>query len=341
MSEPRTVVITGASAGIGRATARRFGAAGDNVVLLARGKERLEAAKAEVDRAGGHGLAIPTDVGDPSQVEAAADRAEKAFGGIDVWIGNAMTAVFAPVWNMEPEEYRRVTEVTYLGQVYGALAALKRMRPRNEGKLVFVGSALAYRGIPLQSSYCAAKHAIQGFVDSLRSELLHDRSGIDLTMVQLSGFNTPQFSWVRNKLPYQPRPLGKCYQPEVAAEAIFWAASHRRRELMVGFPAVEAIYGNKLLPQFGDWILSRQGFQGQETDMRSNGRPDNLFEPVAGDFAAHGIFEDEALDSSRQLMLTTHRRETAAIGAAAAGAIALLWWRSRKRNETRGENNHA
>jgi NAD(P)-dependent dehydrogenase (short-subunit alcohol dehydrogenase family) len=331
MEERKVVAITGGTAGIGRATARRFASAGAKVAVMARGKNRLEATREEIERAGGEGLAIATDVSDYRQVEDAADRIEKDLGPIDIWINNAMTAVFAPVHEMEADEYRRVTEVTYLGQVHGALAALKRMRPRNHGKLVFVGSALAYRGIPLQSSYCAAKHAIQGFVDSLRAELLHEKSGIDLTMVQLSGFNTPQFSWVRNKLPNHPRPLGKCYQPEVAAEAIFWAAHHKRRELIVGTPAVEAIFGNKIVPQYGDWKLSRGGFKGQQTGRKvAADRPDNLFEPVEGDFAAHGIFEDEAQDSSRQLMLTTHRKQVAAVGGLAAGALALVLWGRRR-----------
>lgn len=325
------VVITGASAGIGRATARRFGAARAKVALLARDKDRLVAAREEIERAGGRALAIPTDVSDPEQVEAAAAQTESELGPIDIWVGNAMTAVFAPVWEMEPEEYKRVTEVTYLGQVYGALSALKRMRPRDKGKLLFVGSALAYRGIPLQSSYCAAKHAIQGFVDSLRAELLHDESNVDLTMVQLSGFNTPQFSWVKCKLPNHPRPLGRCYQPEVAAEAIYWAAYHKRRELMVGTPAVEAILGNKVAPQFGDWFLSKKGFVGQQTEMPIGpDRPSNLWEPVPGDFGAHGIFENEAMDSSRQLSFTTHRKQIAT-AASMLAALSWLLWRRRTR----------
>ncbi|HEY3780364.1 MAG TPA: SDR family oxidoreductase [Fimbriimonadaceae bacterium] len=330
MGKAEVVVITGATAGIGRATARRFGAERAKVALLARGEDRLQSTKEEIERAGGQAIAIPTDVADPAQIEAAAEQVEKELGPIDIWINNAMTAVFAPVWQMEPEEYKRVTEVTYLGQVYGALAALKRMRTRNKGKLVFVGSALAYRGIPLQSSYGASKHAIQGFVDSLRTELLHENSGIDLTMVQLSGFNTPQFSWVKSKLPNHPRPLGACFQPEVAAEGIFWAAHHKRRELMIGFPAVEAIYGNKLLPQYADWMLSRGGFEGQQTDQPVPAdRPNNLWEPVPGNFGAHGIFEDEAKENSPQLALTTHRKQVVAVAGSLA-ALGLLIWKGRK-----------
>lgn len=331
------VVITGASAGIGRATVRRFARPGVKLALLARGREGLEATKREVEAAGGVALAIPTDVSDPDAVEAAAKQAERDLGPIDVWIGNAMTAVFAPVSQMKPEEYKRVTEVTYLGQVYGALAALKRMRPRNRGKLVFVGSALAYRGIPLQSSYCAAKHAIQGFVDSLRTELLHERSRITLTMVQLSGFNTPQFGWVRNKLPEKPRPLGRCYQPELAAEGIHWAAHHKRRELIIGYPAVKAILGNKVAPQLGDWALAREGFGGQQTDQPAPpDAPDNLFAPVEGDFGAHGPFDGEALPGSKQLFLTTHRNQAAMAGGIAAGALAWFWWKKQRR-EKQGE----
>lgn len=319
--KPEVVVITGGTAGVGRATARRFASAGAKVAVLARGREGLDATKKDIERAGGTALVLQVDVADAKAVDDAAERIERELGPIDIWINNAMTAVFAPTWEMEPEEYKRVTEVTYLGQVYGTLAALKRMRPRNKGSIVLVGSALAYRGIPLQSSYCGCKHAIQGFADSLRAELIHDGSEIMLTMVQLPGVNTPQFSWVRSKMAHHPRPMGPCYQPEVPAEAIYWAAHHKRRELMVGMPTVETIYGNKALPQFGDWYLGKTGFKGQQEGGKptSPTRPDNLFEPVEGDYGAHGVFDDEARQASPQLWATMHRNKSTLIGLGLAG----------------------
>ena len=248
---------------------------------------------------------MPTDVADADAVEAAAATVESEFGPIDVWVNNAMTSVFSPVKEMTPADYRRVTEVTYLGTVYGTLAALKRMQPRNVGSIVQVGSALAYRGIPLQSAYCGAKHAIQGFCDSLRAELLHDKSNVKLTMVQLPGVNTPQFDWVKNRLHNKGKPIGGVYQPEVAAEAIFWAAHNDRRELIVGVPALQAILGNKFAPQLGDWALSRIGFDGQQRqgEPEDPDRPNNLYEPVDGDrdFGAHGVFEEQARTFSPQL----------------------------------------
>src|SRR5438874_682248 len=243
-----TVAITGASAGVGRATARKFARSGAPVALLARGRDGLEAARKEVEELGGRALVVIVDVAHADQVEAAATQIEAELGEIDIWINNAMTSVFSPIKEMTPEEFRRVTEVTYLGYVYGTLAALKRMLPRNRGVIVQVGSALAYRGIPLQSAYCAAKHAVQGFCDSLRCELLHDKSHVRLTMVQLPALNTPQFGWVKSRLARKAQPVPPIFQPEVAAEAIYFATQNPRREFYVGLPSVEAIVANKIAP---------------------------------------------------------------------------------------------
>src|SRR5947207_4278946 len=248
----QVVVVTGASAGVGRATVRAFAQRGADVGLLARGVDGLEAARREVEAAGGRAIAIPTDVADADRVEAAADRIERELGPIDVWVNNAMVSVFSPVKELTPDEVHRVTEVTYLGVVYGTLAALKRMLPRDRGSIVQVGSALAYRGIPLQAAYCGAKHAIQGFTESLRSELLHDKSNVRVTMVQLPAINTPQFSWVKSRLPREPQPVPPIYAPEIAADAIVWAARHRRREMSVGAPTVAAIWGNKVASGLAD-----------------------------------------------------------------------------------------
>ncbi|MEZ5318271.1 MAG: SDR family oxidoreductase [Vicinamibacterales bacterium] len=321
------VVVTGASAGVGRATARAFAARGAHLGLLARGPERLDAAAEEAAALGGRAIAIPADVGSAVQVEDAARRVEAEFGPIDVWVNNAMVSVFSPVHQMTAEEYRRVTEVTYLGVVHGTLSALARMRPRDRGAIVQVGSALAYRGIPLQSAYCAAKHAIQGFCDSLRAELLHDGSGVTVGMVQLSAMNTPQFEWVRSRLPHRAQPVPPIYQPEVAAEAIVFAARTGRREVRVGLPAVEAIAGNKVAPGLADRYLAHQGYASQQTDEpEPPGRPDNLWAPVDGDWAAHGRFDDRARAWSPQLWFTRHRG--ALLGGAAA--TAALGWMARR-----------
>lgn len=313
----RTVVITGASAGVGRATARLFASHGASVGLLGRDSDRLHRTEREVNDLGGRGYAVPTDVGDADQVERAAERVQKEFGAADVWVNNAMTSVFAPFSEITPEEFRRVTEVTYLGVVYGTMAALKQMAARNSGTIVQVGSALAYRAIPLQSAYCGAKHAIRGFTDSLRSELIHSDSRIHLTMVQLPALNTPQFDWCKSRLPNHPQPVPPIFQPEVAARAIVWAASHRRREVNVGRSTSVAIWLNKVMPSVGDHYLARNGFAGQQTDHPVDpDRPFNLFEPVPGDPGAHGRFDQQAIDKSWQWWLTTHRRWMA--GAAAA-----------------------
>jgi len=318
------VVITGASAGVGRATTELFARQGARIGLLARGRERLEAARREVEQAGGEALVLPTDVADADAIEAAAEQVEQTFGPIDIWINNAMASVFSPVSQMQPEEYRRVTEVTYLGQVYGTLAALKRMRPRNRGSIVLVGSALAYRGIPLQSSYCGAKHAVQGFFDSLRAELLHEKSSIHVTMVQLPALNTPQFEWVKSRLPNKPKPVGKIFQPEVAARAIHWAAHQRhRREVYVGWPTVYAILGNKVAAWYADRYLAETGFDSQQRDEPTEpNRQDNLWSPAPGDYAAHGVFDAAAHDHSPQLWANMHRETLAALGTFAAGALA-------------------
>jgi NAD(P)-dependent dehydrogenase (short-subunit alcohol dehydrogenase family) len=321
----RTIVITGASSGVGRAAARTFGARGDQVALLARGEEALEGARREVAAAGGRSVAIPTDVADAAQVEAAAERTEAELGPIDVWVNDAMTSVFAPVWEVEPDEFRRATEVTYLGFVWGTMAALRRMRPRDRGTIVQVGSALAYRGIPLQAAYCGAKHAMEGFSESVRTELLHESSNVRLTMVQMPALNTPQFDTVRTRLPRHPRPVAPVYQPEVAAKAIVWASQHPRREIKVGASTAITVIGNKILPGVGDHYLARTGFDSQQTDQPVNGdRPDNLFAPLPGDRGAHGDFDDESKPRSVQLWLTTHKGTLAAAGAGAVGATAAV-----------------
>ncbi len=326
--QPEVVVVTGASAGVGRATALAFARRGAYIGLLARGAAGLEGARREVEAAGGKALVVQTDVADPDQVEAAAAQVEATFGPIDIWINNAMTSVFSPVKEMTPDEFKRVTDVTYLGFVYGTLSALKRMLPRDCGSIVQVGSALAYRGIPLQAAYCGAKHAIQGFNDSLRAELLHDKSNVRLTMVQMPALNTPQFAWVKSRLPNKAQPVPPIFQPEVAAEAIYWAAHHNRREVYVGRSTVIAIIGNKLAPGLGDWYLARTGYQGQQTDEpRDGNQPFNLWEPVDDDrdYGTHGAFDDRASNWSPQLWATMHRRWLALAGAGLVGAAAVLW----------------
>jgi NAD(P)-dependent dehydrogenase (short-subunit alcohol dehydrogenase family) len=318
-----TVVITGASAGVGRAVARRFGADGASVGLIARGEERLNAAVCEIEDTGGRALALPCDVADAAAVEAAAAAAEDRLGEIDIWINAAMVTVLSPVHRMSPEEIRRVTEVTYLGSVHGTLAALRRMRARDRGTIVQVGSALAYRSIPLQSAYCAAKHAIVGFTDSLRSELIHDRSGVRLSVVQLPAVNTPQFVWMRNRMPRRPQPLPPIYQPEVAAEAIHFAALHPRRELWVGGSAWKAILGQRLAPGAMDAYLARAAWDGQMTREPAGGTPDNLFESVAGDIGAHGPFDARATRHSPMLAASEHRTATVLATGAAVLAVGL------------------
>jgi len=317
------VVITGASAGVGRATAEAFAKRGARVGLIARGRTRLEAARRDVEALGGTALVLPADVADAEAVEQAAERVERELGPIDVWVNNAMASVFSPIKELTPEEIRRVTEVTYLGYVHGTLAALHRMLPRDRGTIVQVGSALAYRSIPLQAAYCAAKHAANGFTESLRCELLHDESRVRVTEVQMPALNTPQFSWVKSRLPRKAQPVPPIYQPEVAAEAIYWAAHHRRRELLVGFSTVQAVWGTKFIPGLIDRYLARTGYDGQQHDGPADPmRPNNLWEPVPGDQGAHGDFDDRASDRCFQLWATTHRSWLALAG---AGTLAAAW----------------
>lgn len=320
----RVVVVTGASAGVGRATIRAFASEGARVGLIARDTEGLHVAAREANELGGKGLAVPADVADADQVEAAAARIENELGPIDVWINNAMTTVFAPVSETPPSEFKRATEVTYLGTVYGTMAALRRMLPRNAGRVIQVGSALAYRSIPLQAAYCGAKHAIAGFTDSLRTELIHDRKNIHLTMVQLPAMNTPQFTWCRSKMPNHPQPVPPIFQPEVAAERIVWASHHQRREVFVGAPTVIAIEANKFAPALADLYLGRTGFDSQQTaEPVSKDRPDNLFEPLPGDFGAHGVFGQQAHDQAATTWLSQHKGTTTALAGAALGFVAF------------------
>jgi short-subunit dehydrogenase len=291
---------------------------------VARGIKGLEGAKQDAERLGGRALIVPTDVAYADQVEAAAKQVEEQFGPIDVWINNAMASVFSPFKEMTPQEFHRVTEVTYLGTVYGTMAALKRMVPRDRGTIVQVGSALAYRSIPLQSAYCGAKHAICGFTDSLRSELLHDQSKVHMTMVHLPAVNTPQFAWVKSRLPHKAQPVPPIYQPEVPAAAIYWAAHHRRRELFVGLPTAKAIQGNKVIPGMLDRYLARTAYAGQQTDeTREPDQPDNLWEPIDGehghDYGAHGSFDARARSSSLELWVAQKREWLGVVVAGLAG----------------------
>src|SRR4051812_10929131 len=319
------VVITGASAGVGRAAVRAFAREGADIGLLARGIDGLEGARSEVEAAGGRALVVPTDVADAQTVEAAAERVERELGPIDVWVNNAMVSVFSPVKEMTADEFRRVTEVTYLGVVHGTLSALRRMLPRDRGAIVQVGSALAYRGIPLQAAYCGAKHAIQGFTESLRCELLHDGSGVHVTMVQLPAMNTPQFGWGRNRMPKRPQPVPPIYQPEVAAEAVVRAAQMRRKEVQVGGPTVKAIAGDRLASGLLDRYLARTGYESQQSSEPADSEADNLFAPVDADHdhGTHGRFSDQSRTGSVQLWLDLHRRALLA-GAAGIGALAAV-----------------
>jgi len=333
----RTVVVTGASGGIGRATALYFAARGWRVGLLARGEAGLKNARAEIEALGSQALAIPTDVADGEQVERAAEQIERELGPIDVWVNNAMATIYGEFEQISPQDFRRATEVTYLGTVWGTRAALKYMRPRNRGTIVQVGSALAYRSIPLQAPYCAAKAAVRGFTDSLRSELLHQGSNVHLTMVQLSAFNTPQFDWGRALIKFRPQPVPPIFQPEVAAEGIYYAATHRRREICVGWPAAKAIFANKFIPGLLDRYLANTAYDGQHTDepLEPNHR-DNLYKPLPEDHGAHGRFDDRSQNHSTQLWLNKNRGALAAIAAlAAVGAAVVATSRTLKANRER------
>jgi len=318
------VVITGGSAGVGRAAARRFAQDGAKIGLLARGRPGLEAAAREIEEAGGEALVLPTDVADPMAVDAAASAVEETFGPIDVWVNDAMVTIYAEFMDIEPEEFKRATEVCYLGTVWGTKAALQRMLPRDRGVIVQVCSALAYRGIPLQAPYCGAKHAVKGFTESVITELLHNNSNVRMSMVQLPGLNTPQFTWGRTKLPKQTQPVPPIYQPEVAADAIYFCAHNKRREIYVGTPTVKTILGEKLAPALLDWYLARTGYDAQQTDepLDPEGH-DNLFSPVEEDRGAHGPFDDQARSSSLQLWLAQHRGALVLAGAAAAAALGV------------------
>ena len=318
------VAITGASSGVGRACAREFARRGACIGLIARGRDGLEAARREVEELGARALVFTLDVADAEAVEAAAAAIEEQLGPIDVWVNNAMLSVFSPIAELSAEEIRRVTEVTYLGYVHGTLSALRRMRPRNRGVIVQVGSALAFRAIPLQAAYCAAKHAIEGFTEALRCELLHDESNVRVTMVQLPALNTPHFSVVRTRLPRHPKPVPPIFQPELAARAIAFAAEHPRRELWVAGSTVRALLGNKLAPGLLDRYFARNGYAAQQTEKPVEpNRADNLAGPLPGDRGAHGIFGGEAHARSLQLLAMTQRRLLTA-GALAAAATAVL-----------------
>ena len=314
----KVVAITGASAGVGRATARSFAQRGYSVALIARGKQGLESVAKETDALGAPTLPLQLDVADASAVQEAATVIEAALGPLDVWVNNAMATIFSPFTRVSAAEFQRATEVTYLGAVNGTRAALNRMTRRDCGTIVQVGSALAYRGIPLQSAYCGAKHALKGFSESLRTELLHDGSAVWVTMVQLPALNTPQFEWSRSKMRLKPQPVPPIYQPEIAAQAIFWAAHHRRRELMVGVPTLITVLGNRFAPGLLMRYLARYGYGSQQTDEPERPRDGNLFSPVEGDFGAHGAFDERSTSRSPHLYLTTHRKQAFALGTSAA-----------------------
>jgi NAD(P)-dependent dehydrogenase (short-subunit alcohol dehydrogenase family) len=317
-------VITGASAGVGRAVVREFAKDGAHIGLIARGIDGLEGARREVEEAGGRALVLPTDVSDAEAVDRAAERVERELGPIDIWVNDAMAAVFAPVKELTAADIRRVTEVTYLGYVHGTLAALRYMLPRDRGRIVQVGSALCYRGIPLQAAYCGAKHAIQGFTESLRCELIHDGSNVTVTMVHLPATNTPQHTWSKNRMEYRPQPVPPIYQPEVCARAIHHAAHHYRRDWHVGLITDVVLAGNAVLPGIGDYYLAKTGYESQLTDEPDDpNRPNNLYEPLPGDYGAHGRFDNKSTYRCEQWWVTKNRGWLAAAGLGLAG-LALL-----------------
>ncbi|MDQ6673982.1 MAG: SDR family oxidoreductase [Chloroflexota bacterium] len=319
---PEVVVVTGAGAGLGRAIVQSFARRGAHVGLVARSEKRLEDTRREVEQLGGKALVLPGDVADPATSENAAARTEAEFGPIDVWVNDAMTTVFLPFHEMSAEDFKRVTEVTYLGFVYGTMAALKRMRARNRGTIVQVGSALAYRSIPLQSAYCGAKHAIVGFTDSIRTELIHDGSRVHITVVQMPALNTPQFSWCKSNMPRQAQPVPPIFQPEVGAQAVYWAAHQRHREVFVGWPTARAIWGQRMIPGILDHLAARMAWDGQLSDGAPDPeRPVDLYYPVPGHQAAHGAFDDRARGSSWELKLTMQASRLASALSGAAGGL--------------------
>jgi short-subunit dehydrogenase len=309
MKKNDVVVITGATAGVGRATALAFAKTGAKVGLLARGLEGLESTYQDIISLGGKALICQADVASFPQVEESAEKIEKEWGPIDIWVNNAMATVFSPFKDVTPEEFKRATEVTYLGTVHGTMAALKRMIPRNQGTIIQVGSALAYRSIPLQAPYCGAKQAVKGFTDSLRSELIHDKSAIYITMIHLPAVNTPQFEWGKSKMPHRAQPVPPIFQPEICAKAIVWAAHHKRREVLLGWPTIKAILGEKIIPGYLDRYLSKHGYNDQQTDEPAlKDRPFNLFEPVPGLHRIHGRFDHRSKNYSVQLWIVMHKR---------------------------------
>jgi NAD(P)-dependent dehydrogenase (short-subunit alcohol dehydrogenase family) len=317
------VVVTGAGAGLGRAIVQGFARRGASIGLVARGEDRLEDARREVEALGGRALIVAGDVADPATTERAAEETEQAFGPLDVWVNSAMTTVFSPVHEMTPDDFKRVTDVTYLGFVYGTLAALKRMRPRDRGTIVQIGSALAYRSSPLQSAYCGAKHAIVGFTDALRSELIHDHSRIHLTVVHMPAINTPQFDWCKSRMPRRAQPVPPIYQPEVCADAVLWAAQQRHREVYVGWPTLKAIWGQRLAPGYADHVAAADAWEAQMYDgQQPADAPVNLHAPVPGHQAAHGAFDNRARARSWDVQVTT--RASALATAATNLAVRLL-----------------
>jgi NAD(P)-dependent dehydrogenase (short-subunit alcohol dehydrogenase family) len=329
--DPPVVVVTGATAGVGRAVVQRFARDGARIGLIARGMERLEATKREVEELGGEALICPCDVADAEAVDQAASAVEAHFGPIDIWINVAFAGMMAPFVDISMDEFKRVTEVTYLGQIHGIHAALKRMIPRDRGAIVITGSALAYRGIPLQSPYCGSKHALQGFQDSLRCELLHMKSNVHVTMVQLPGVNTPEFDWMRTTMPMTLKPASPPYQPEVAADAIHFAAYSKRKEVIFGWWALVAVWADKLGSPLVDRYLAKTGFASQQTDRPiPPGRKDNLFEPAPGNPGAHGRFDAISHRKSRELWLTEHRGRVALGAALALAASGIAWLGSRR-----------
>lgn len=328
---PDTVaVVTGASGGVGRATAQLLGERGAKVVLLARGREGLQGTKRDVESRGGHALTVETDVSQFEQVQAAADAAEREFGPIDLWINNAMVSMYSPFMKMTPEEFRHIIDVTFMGNVYGTHCALQRMMARDRGTIIQVGSALVFRSIPLQSAYCASKHAIQGFTESIRTELIHEKSNVRVSVVNMPALNTTQFVWTKNKMPHKARPTGTIFQPEIAAEAILFAAEHDRREIMVGYTTVEATLGEKVMPGMLDHYLAKAAWEGSMLPEPADPQqPDNFWKPVPSDLGSHGPFDRMARGFSLQLWATENRSRLIA-GLSIAG-IALSAWLFNKR----------